>query len=73
MMNFSLPPYSKKEKEESKSNTKNTSCRASLGFLWWLGGAWWVGHQPGMGFWDGIFWLFYVGRYTAQHFTAFHS
>lgn len=43
--------------------------RFSLGFFAWLGGAFWVGHQPGMGFWDGVVWLWYVGRYIAAHFT----
>lgn len=60
-------------KHNGTTITEKSYRTVSLGFLWWLGGAWWVGHQPGMGFWDGVFWLFYVGRYTAQHFTAFHS
>ena len=47
-------------------NTNNIG----LGFLFWLGGAVHVMSQPGMGFWDGIGWLYYVGRFVAQHFTA---
>lgn len=48
----------------------NVTTKLSLGFLSWLGGAVWVAHQPGHGFWDGIVWMYYVGRYVAQHFTA---
>lgn len=44
--------------------------RVSLPFVGWLGGAFWVAAQPGMGFWDGVVWIWYVGRYVAQHFTA---
>lgn len=44
-----------------------------LGFFGWLGGAAYVAHQPGYGFWDGVIWLYYVGRYVAVHFTALHS
>jgi hypothetical protein len=36
----------------------------------WLGGAVWVAHQPGFNFWDGIIWLYYVGRFVAVHFTG---
>lgn len=51
------------------------SCNCSsggfvLGFFGWLGGAVWVADQPGMSFWDGIIWLYYVGRYVAQHFAV---
>jgi len=41
-----------------------------LGFFGYLGGAVWVAHQPGFGFWDGVIWLYYVGRFAAQHFAA---
>ena len=41
-----------------------------LWFVAWLGGAVWVFRQPGYGFWDALFWLYYVGRFVAQHFTA---
>ena len=43
-----------------------------LGFSGWLGGAVWVANQPGFGFWDGVIWLYYVGRFAAQHFAALH-
>ncbi len=49
---------------------RHISCNLSIGFFAWLGGAFWVAEQPGMGFWDGVFWLWYVGRFVAQHFTA---
>jgi hypothetical protein len=42
----------------------------SLPFLAWLGGAFWVAEQPGYGFWDGLVWLWYLGRFIACHFTA---
>jgi len=38
----------------------------------WLGGAFWVARQPNCGFWDGVVWLWYVGRYIAEHFTVLH-
>jgi len=41
-------------------------------FVAWLGGAFWVGNQPGFGFWDGLIWLWYVGRYIAAHFAMLH-
>ena len=40
-----------------------------LGFVGWLGGAVYVAHQPGMNFWDGVVWLYYVGRFVAHNFT----
>jgi hypothetical protein len=40
-----------------------------LGLFGYLGGAVWVAHQPGYNFWDGVVWLYYVGRYVAAHFT----
>lgn len=43
-----------------------------LGFVGWLGGAVYTAYQPGMNFWDGVIWLYYVGRYAAQHFTTLH-
>lgn len=44
--------------------------RYALGFFGWLGGAVHVANQPGYGFWDGLIWLYYVGRYVATHFTV---
>ncbi len=52
------------------SNETSTSTHLSLGFLCWLGGAIHTAHEPGMGFWDGVVWLYYVGRYLAEHFAA---
>jgi hypothetical protein len=43
--------------------------RLSLGFICWLGGAVHVASQPGYGFWDGVVWMYYVGRYIATHFA----
>jgi hypothetical protein len=45
------------------------SSNLSFGFLAWLGGAVHVANQPGMGFWDGLVWLYYFGRYISAHFT----
>lgn len=50
---------------------QHVSARLSLGFLAWLGGAFDVATQPGNGFFDGLIWVFYVGRYIAQNFTEF--
>jgi hypothetical protein len=52
-----------------KNISVNSSSHLSLGFVAWLGGAVWVANQLGYGFWDGVVWLFYVGRYIAAHFT----
>lgn len=38
--------------------------------LMWLGGAVWLANQPGYNFWDGLIWVYYVGRYIAMHATA---
>jgi hypothetical protein len=43
--------------------------RVTLPVLAWFGGAFWVGNQPNNGFWDGVVWLWYVGRYIAAHLT----
>jgi len=43
--------------------------RVSFGFLFWLGGAIHIMNQPGMGFWDGVVWLYYVGRFVAIHYA----
>lgn len=51
-------------------NYRHVTARISLGALAWLGGAFHTAAQPGMGFFDGLFWLWYVGRYIAEHFTA---
>ena len=42
----------------------------NFGFLFWLGGCMNTANQPGHGFWDGVIWFYYVGRYVARHFTA---
>ena len=46
--------------------------RLSLGPITYLGGFFWVWNQPGFGFWDGVIWLWYVGRYIAAHFAMLH-
>lgn len=46
-----------------------TTRQVGLGFITWLGGAFYVGHQPGCGFWDGVVWMWYVGRFIAAHAT----
>jgi hypothetical protein len=46
-----------------------TGATISLPFFGYLGGAFFVAHQPGMGFWDGVVWIWYVGRFIAAHFT----
>jgi hypothetical protein len=38
--------------------------------IMWLGGAVHTANLPGFGFWDGLIWLYYVGRYVATHFGA---
>ena len=50
----------------------NCNCNSGgfiLGFVGWLGGAVYVAHQPGMNFWDGVVWLYYVGRFVAHNFA----
>jgi hypothetical protein len=42
----------------------------SLSLIGWLGGAFFVAGQPNQGFWDGVFWMWYVGRYIAANFTV---
>ena len=51
------------------SDTKYISTNLSLGFITWLGGAVHIANQPDCGFWDGVVWMYYVGRYIATHFT----
>lgn len=46
-----------------------TTSSVGFGIIGWLGGAVHVANQPGYGFWDGLIWMYYVGRYVAQHFT----
>lgn len=53
-----------------KTSIPTVRTHLSLGFLAWLGGAIHVMNQPGGDFWDGLIWLYYVGRYIAIHFTA---
>lgn len=56
----------------SKSATISRIVARNLGFgfIMWLGGAVHVANQPGYDFWDGIVWLYYVGRYFATHLTS---
>lgn len=56
----------KKQTDAIKGNRKHF-----LPPIMYLGGAFFTANQPGMGFWDGLIWLWYVGRYVAQHFTVF--
>ena len=49
-----------------------TAAGIRLPVIAWLGGAFWVARQPDCGFWDGVIWLWYVGRYIAEHFTVLH-
>jgi hypothetical protein len=44
------------------------SVDVGLGFFFWLGGAVHVAHLPGYNFWDGIIWLYYVGRFVAINY-----
>ena len=44
----------------------------SFGLMTFLGGAFYTANQPGMGFWDGVIWMWYIGRYIAAHFTMLH-
>ena len=53
-----------------KTKEINVKTRLSLGLLTWLGGAVHVAHQQGNGFWDGVVWMYYVGRYVAAHFAV---
>lgn len=54
----------------NSSRNYNVSTTMSLGFLAWLGGAVHTANLPGYGFWDGLVWMYYVGRYIAMHFGA---
>jgi hypothetical protein len=36
----------------------------------YIGGAVFVSRQPGYGFWDGVVWVYYVGRYIAKQYAA---
>lgn len=47
-----------------------TNTTIGFGLICWLGGAIHVMNQPGYGFWDGLVWMYYVGRYIAVHFTG---
>jgi hypothetical protein len=51
-------------------SSRYVNAKIGIGTIAWLGGASHVAAQPGMGFFDGVFWPYYVGRYIAQHFTA---
>lgn len=49
---------------------KYRSTTIGLGIIPWLGCAFYVAAQPGHGFWDGVIWMWYVGRFIAKNFTA---
>lgn len=51
---------------------KVRTVRIATPLLAWLGGAFYIANQPGMGFWDGLVWLWYLGRYIAANFTLLH-
>jgi len=36
----------------------------------YIGGGVFVSRQPGYGFWDGVVWVYYVGRYIAKQYAA---
>ena len=59
--------------KETKTETRNNSTSISPGWLTWIGGAVYVANQPGYGFWDGFFWMYYVGRYIAVHYALLVS
>ncbi len=69
-----MVPSILERKKYMKITDKNGNCTCSspfvLGFFGWLGGAVYTANQPGMNFWDGVIWLYYVGRYIAVHFGA---
>lgn len=46
--------------------SSSITSRLSLGFLCWLGGAVHTANLPEMNFWDGLIWLYYVGRAIAK-------
>ena len=46
-----------------------TSVASVIAWLVYFGGNYWTAEQPGFGFWDGLIWPWYVGRYIAAHFT----
>lgn len=54
----------------NKEEAVDVTAKLALPFFAWLGGAFYVSHQPDCGFWDGVVWLWYVGRYIAAHFTV---
>lgn len=57
----------------SKDKTKDKSnFSLFFGLLTYLGGAFFVGNQAGMDFWDGLIWMWYIGRYIAAHFAMLH-
>lgn len=47
--------------------TASATVMTGMPFFAYLGGAFFVAHQPGMGFWDGVVWVWYVGRYNIAH------
>jgi len=57
-------------KKDTVVERTSGSTSIGFGFLFWLGGALFTMNQPGMNFLDGLIWLYYVGRFVAQHFTT---
>lgn len=53
-------------------NNRNVSggINVGFGFIFWLGGAVHVMRLPDYDFWDGLIWMYYVGRFVAIHFAA---
>jgi hypothetical protein len=47
------------------SKAASASSRIAFPLIAWLGGAVHTAHLPGMNFWDGAIWLYYVGRKLA--------
>lgn len=56
--------------DDIKNRLTSGNVRIGFGTLTWLGGAIHTMNQPGCGFWDGVVWMYYVGRFIAVHFTA---
>lgn len=52
--------------------TSTVYARIGLPVIAWLGGAFYVANQPGYGFWDGLVWTWYAGRYLAANFAMLH-
>jgi hypothetical protein len=49
---------------------ENLCPRSRVLLVTYIGGAVFVSRQPGYGFWDGVVWVYYVGRYIAKQYAA---